>query len=55
MSRYGNDGSTKRVIFTLTTEQWSLISTGDPVVVQYGAGAGADSRNFGHIDKNMLR
>jgi hypothetical protein len=24
-------------------------------VVQYGAGAGADSRNFGHIDKNMLR
>jgi hypothetical protein len=55
LSRYGEDGSTNRVIFTLTTEQWSLISTGDPVVVQYGAGAGADSRNFGHIDKNMLR
>jgi len=55
LSRYGEDGSTNRVIFTLTTEQWSLISTGDPVVVQYSAGAGADSRNFGHIDKNMLR
>jgi hypothetical protein len=55
LSRYGEDGSTNRVIFTLTAEQWSLISTGDPVVVQYGAGAGADSRNFGHIDKNMLR
>jgi hypothetical protein len=55
LSRYGEDGSTNRVIFTLTTEQWSLISTGDSVVVQYGAGAGADSRNFGHIDKNMLR
>jgi hypothetical protein len=53
LSRYGEDGSTNRVIFTLTTEQWSLINTGDPVVVQYGAGA--DSRNFGHIDKNMLR
>jgi len=55
LSRYGEDGSTNRVIFTLTTEQWSLINTGDPVVVQYGAGAGADPRNFGHIDKNMLR
>jgi hypothetical protein len=54
-SRYGEDGSTTRVIFTLTTEQWSRISTGDPVVVQYGSGAGADSRNFGRIDKNMLR
>jgi hypothetical protein len=55
LSRYGEDGSTNRLVFTLTTEQWSLLSTGDPVVVQYGAGAGADSRNFGHIDKNMLR
>jgi hypothetical protein len=55
LSRYGEDGSTNRVIFTLTTEQWSQINTGDPVVVQYGSGAGADSRNFGHIDKNMLR
>jgi hypothetical protein len=53
LSRYGEDGSTNRVIFTLTAEQWSLINTGDPVVIQYGAGA--DSRNFGHIDKNMLR
>jgi hypothetical protein len=55
LSRYGEDGSTNRVIFTLTTEQWSRINTGDPVVVQYGSGTGADSRNFGHIDKNMLR
>jgi hypothetical protein len=55
LSRYGEDGSTNRVIFTLTNEQWSQISTGDPVVVQYGSGAGADSRNFGRIDKNMLR
>jgi hypothetical protein len=55
LSRFGEDGSTNRVIFTLTAEQWSLLSNGDPVVVQYGAGAGADSRNFGHIDKNMLR
>ena len=55
LSRYGEDGSTNRVIFTLTTEQWSQINTGDPVVIQYGSGAGADSRNFGHIDKNMLR
>src|SRR5262245_18122273 len=55
LSRYGDDGSTKRLIFTLTTEQWTLINTGDPVVVQFGSGAGADSRNFGHIDKNMLR
>jgi len=55
LSRYGVDGSTKRLIFTLTTEQWSQVNTGDPVVIQYGSGAGADSRNFGHIDKNMLR
>jgi hypothetical protein len=55
LSRYGDDGSTNRVIFTLTTEQWSLINNGDPVVIKYGASAGADSRNFGHIDKNMLR
>jgi len=55
LSRYGDDGSTKRLIFTLTTEQWTLINTGDPVVVQFGSGAGADSRNFGHIDKGMLR
>jgi hypothetical protein len=55
LSRYGEDGSTNRVIFTLTTEQWSQINTGDPVVVQHGSGAGADPRNFGRIDKNMLR
>ncbi|HKQ78596.1 MAG TPA: hypothetical protein VJ810_33165 [Blastocatellia bacterium] len=55
LSRYGEEGSTNRIIFTLTAEQWSQINTGDPVVVQYGAGAGADPRNFGHIDKNMLR
>ena len=55
LSRYGEDGATNRIIFTLTSEQWARINTGDPVVVQYGSGAGADSRNFGHIDKNMLR
>jgi hypothetical protein len=55
LSRYGEDGSTNRIIFILTAEQWSRINTGDPVVVQYGSGAGADSRNFGHVDKNMLR
>ena len=55
LSRYGEDGSTNRVIFTLTSEQWSRINTGDTVVVQYGSGNGADSRNFGRIDKNMLR
>ena len=39
LSRYGEDGSTNRIIFTLTTEQWSLINTGDPVVIQYGSAA----------------
>ncbi|MBO0857263.1 MAG: hypothetical protein J2P21_02180 [Chloracidobacterium sp.] len=55
LSRYGDDGSTNHVIFTLTTEQWSLINNGDPIVIQYGSGAGADSRNFGHIDKTKLQ
>jgi len=55
LSRYGEGESTNRVIFTLTTEQWFRINTGDPVVVQYGSGVGADSRNFGRIDKDMLR
>ena len=46
LSRYGEDGSTNRIIFTLTAEQWSQINTGDPVVIQYGSGGRRGLQEF---------
>ena len=54
-SRFPITGETTTVTFTLTADEFALISQGDPVVVQYGSGAGAAAWNFGHVDKNMLQ
>src|SRR5262249_34983649 len=54
-SRYPSSGETTTVTFTLTAADFALVSQGDPVVVQYGSGAGAAAWNFGHVDKNMLK
>ena len=40
-SRYPASGETSSVTFTLTASQFASITQGDPVVVQYGSGAGA--------------
>jgi len=53
LSRYPVSGDTRTVIFTLTAQQFAQIANGDAMTVYYGAGA--DARNFGPVDKTMLR
>ena len=55
LSRYATDGDTRTVIFTLTSEQFAQIRTGDHVTVLYGTGADGRGWNFGPVDKNLLR
>ena len=52
LSRYPATGETNTIVFTLTTEEFAQISQGDPMRVQYGSGA--NSWNFGRVDKTML-
>jgi hypothetical protein len=55
ISRYPVTGETTMVTFALTADEFATVSQGDPVVVQYGSGQGAEGWNFGHLDKNMLK
>jgi len=54
LSRYPASGETNTVVFTLTADEWSQVSQGDPVAVQYGAGTNYNAWNFGKVDKTML-
>jgi hypothetical protein len=51
LSRYPQDGSINTLVFTLTTEQFAALRNGDPVVVQYGSGDGAQQWKFGKLNK----
>jgi hypothetical protein len=54
ISRLGDDGSTNKVTFTLTSDQFASVRQGDPITVQYGNGGNGNTWNFGHVDKTML-
>jgi len=54
LSRYPATGETNTAVFTLTLDEWSRVSQGDPVAVQYGAGTNYNGWNFGKVDKTML-
>jgi hypothetical protein len=54
LSRYPATGETTTVTFTLTADEWSRVSQGDPVAVQYGSGTNYNGWDFGKVDKTML-
>lgn len=54
LSRYPTTGETGTVVFTLTADEWSRVSQGDPVSVQYGVGTNYNGWSFGKVDKTML-
>jgi hypothetical protein len=53
-SRSPSDGDTRTLIFTLTQSEWDSLSTGDAIVVGWGADASSNPRNFGTLDKSRL-
>jgi hypothetical protein len=53
-SRSPSDGDTRTLIFTLTQSEWDSLSTGDMIVVGWGADASSNPRNFGTLDKSRL-
>jgi hypothetical protein len=55
ISRNPEDGSLNSLIFTLTPTEFAQVSTGDPVVVQYGAGMAPEDRwDFPRLDKSLV-
>jgi len=54
LSRYPPSGDTRSLIFTLSTEEFAQLMTGDEVSVQYGRDASAPRWNFGRLDKARL-
>ena len=54
LSRYPATGETNTVVFTLTADEWSRVTQGDSVAVQYGAGTNHNAWSFGKVDKTML-
>jgi hypothetical protein len=42
------------VVFTLTEEEFAMVSRGDPVVVQYGTALSDEVWQFGAFDKPIL-
>ncbi len=54
LSRYGDEGDTHVLIFTLTREEFLQMSSGEPVVVQYGHGEVPERWDFGRLDKTLL-
>jgi len=54
LSRYPATGETNTAVFTLTADEWSRVSQGDSVAVQYGIGTNYNAWNFGKVDKTML-
>ena len=55
VSRYRTDGDTRTVIFTLTSQEFEGVATGDAISVHYGAGAEGKGWSFGPVDKKMLK
>lgn len=54
-SRYPRDGNLNTLIFTLPTDEFEQINTGDQVIVQYGhSELNEDRWNFGLLDKSLL-
>jgi hypothetical protein len=54
-SRYSTDGNLNTLIFTLRTDEFAQLNTGDQVIVQYGYGElSSNRRDFGPLDKSML-
>jgi hypothetical protein len=53
-SQYPRDGSTKTIIFTLTTEEFAQLHNGERVLFKYGLGEQPDKRDFGRLDKSRL-
>jgi len=54
LSRYPATGETNTAVFMLTADEWSRVSQGDSVAVQYGIGTNYNAWNFGKVDKTML-
>ena len=53
LSRYP-DGDMKRLIFTLTEQEFAQVSSGEQIKVQYGSGEALEYWNFGRLNKSML-
>ncbi len=54
LSRYPDNGDTKRLIFTLTEQDFAQIPSGEELWVQYGRSKSTLRWNFGPINKNRL-
>jgi hypothetical protein len=53
LSSYPN-GDLNTVVFTLTEEEFAAVSSGDPVIVQYGIAPSEEVWQFGDLDKSIL-
>jgi hypothetical protein len=53
LSGYPN-GDLNTVVFTLTEEEFAAVSSGEPVIVQYGIAASDEVWQFGNLDKTIL-
>lgn len=54
LSRYPDSGDMKRLIFTLTEEEFAQVSSGEQIRVQYGSGEPLEYWNFGRLNKSTL-
>jgi len=54
LSRYPDEGDLNRLIFTLTTDEFDQLASGDPITVRYGRDPdnSYDQRDFGLLDKS---
>ena len=51
LSHYPDNGDTKRLVFTLTEEEFAEVSSGMEMWVQYGRDETTERWNFGRVDK----
>jgi hypothetical protein len=54
LSRYPDSGDMKRLIFTLTEEEFAQVSSGEQIRVQYGSGEPLEYWNFDRLNKSTL-
>lgn len=54
LSRYPDNGDTKRLIFTLTDQDFAQVSSGEELWVQYGRNKSTLRWSFGSINKSRL-
>ncbi len=52
-SRSPDDGNLNTLIFTLTTQEFDQVATGDEVTVQYGRDGSSERWDFGKLDKRL--